>query len=108
VARGLFGAGFHALPPLTVVLQKDFAQPHGPQGFGVRFPQAAGFGGDDLGAAAADIDDQDALGRLRPVALDAEVNQARLFAAGDAAFWLPLSRMALVATARTPTTSSLR
>ena len=66
-----------------VVPQKNLAQPDGPQRFGERFPQAAGFGGDDLGAAAADIDDEDAFGRLRPVALDAEVNQARFFAAGD-------------------------
>ena len=45
--------------------------------------QAAAFAGDNLRAAASDIEDQDAFPGLRPVALDAQVNQARLFAAGD-------------------------
>jgi len=36
-----------------------------------------------ISRCAADIDDEDAPGRLRPVALDAEMDQARFFAAGD-------------------------
>ena len=40
-------------------------------------------GRDDLRAAAADIDDQDALVALRPDALHAQVDQARFFAARD-------------------------
>src|SRR5262249_17434108 len=40
-------------------------------------------GRDDLGATAADIDDESPLATLWPVAFDAEMNQARFLASGD-------------------------
>ena len=66
-----------------IVLEKNLAQADGAQGLGEGFHEVAAVGGDDLRAAAADIDDEDAFVALRPDAFDAEVDQARLFAAGD-------------------------
>ena len=41
------------------------------------------FAEDDFGAAAADIDHQEAFCRMRPPALHAEMNEAGFFLAGD-------------------------
>ena len=64
-------------------LQEILAQPHGAQRLRKRLAQPPVLGGDDLRAAAADIDDQNAFAGLRPGALHAQVDQAGLFAAGD-------------------------
>ena len=64
-----------------IVLEKRLAQADRAERLGVRIHQVPAVGRDDLRAAAADIDDQDALVALRPNALHSQMDQARLFAA---------------------------
>ena len=66
-----------------IVLDERLAQADCAERLGVRIQQAPAVGRDNLGAAAADIDDQDALVALRPNALHSQMNQPRLFAPRD-------------------------
>ena len=105
-----------------IAVQKHFLQPHRAERFRHRVDQGAVFARNNFRAAAADIDHQHPFPGLRPAAHHALVNQARLFSPGDdfdlraqrgggarqEFGGLEASRTALVATARTPTTSSFR
>ena len=105
-----------------VFRKKISLQPYGSERPGEGLPQLPVFRADHLRAAPADIDDQRPLARLRPGAFHAQVDETRFFTAGNDlglgpaaseararnSAWLRVSRIALVATARTPTTSSLR
>ncbi len=64
-----------------IVLEERLAQADRAERLGVRIQQVPAVGRDDLGAAAADIDDQDTLVALRPNALHSQMDQPRLFAA---------------------------
>ena len=69
--------------PRRVRFQEQLLQPQRAQRFRKRLPDALVFAQNDFRAAAADIDNQKPLLGMRPAALDAQVNQARLFLAGD-------------------------
>jgi hypothetical protein len=66
-----------------IVVQEHLFEPHGAQWLRDHVSRHAVFAGDDLRAAAADIDNQQPLVLVRPGALQTQVDQARLFAAGD-------------------------
>src|SRR5204863_9006770 len=66
-----------------VGLQENFAEADGAERAGVRIEHTSVLRSDDFGAAAADIEDQDAFGPLRPAALDTKVDEAGFLAAGD-------------------------
>ena len=65
-----------------ILLEENFGQAQRAELLRERLRHAAALAQDQLGAAAADVDHEDALG-MRPSALHAQVNQARLLLAGD-------------------------
>ena len=66
-----------------IALQEHFGEAHRAQGLGERFDDVPGVAQDQLGAAAADIRHQQALLGMRPLALHAQMHQARFFQTGD-------------------------
>ena len=72
----MFAASFNMFPMALVTLGLVYA-------LAGRLRHTAVLAQDQLRAAAADVDDQDAPGRLRPAALHAEMNQPRLLLSGD-------------------------
>ena len=66
-----------------IALEKDFGQADGAQRLGDGLAHPARFAEDDFGTAAADVDDQNILVRMRPAALHAKVDEPGLFLAGN-------------------------
>src|ERR1035441_8850685 len=72
-----------------IVLEERRVQPDRAEWFRVRIEKVPAAGGDDLGAAAADIDHQYPLVALRPDTLHAQMNQARFLAARNDLYGRP-------------------
>lgn len=66
-----------------ITFQKDFGQANSAERLGHGLAHSARFAEDNLGATAADVNDQDILVRMRPAALHAKMDEPGLFLAGD-------------------------
>ena len=71
------------LGPGRVRLEKHFIQPQRAERFAGGLGEIFVLAEDDFGAAAADIDDEEAFFRVGPAALDAEVDESCFFLPGD-------------------------